>query len=106
MSHLDFRKRIAQIGAVVLLACSSFAQADECAGGAADAECSGAQTANGLSVTESHLLSLKGTAMAAELRVAQAKQHQSEATAEVTNAEANFKTARKAVSDAETATHR
>ena len=105
MNHIDFRKRIIQIGAVVMLACSSFAQAEECAGGV-DPECSGAQTANGLSVTESRLLALKGTAMAAELRVAQAKRHQTEAAVEVKTADANLKAARQAVSDAETATHR
>jgi hypothetical protein len=106
MNHIDFRKRIAQISAVVLLAFGSFAQADESAVCGMDPECSVVQPADDLSEAESHLLSLKGTEMAAELRVAQAERHQRDVTVELKNAEANLKVARKAVGDAETANHR
>ena len=78
---------LASGAAVVLLACSAFARADNCAGGA-DAtgnDCTGGQamSVRELSEADSHLLYLRGQAALAELRAARAKQRMLDAAAKV-----------------------
>ena len=99
----DTRKRLAQLAAVVTLMCTAHARANDCAGGmdATGNTCNGDVPARTISAVESNLLYLKGAAMMASLRSMQAKQRQTEANAEAKSAEANLKTALKALSDAE-----
>jgi len=103
---------LASGAAVVLLTCSAFARADNCAGGA-DAtgnDCTGGQamSVRELSEADSHLLYLRGQAALAELRAARAKQRMLDAAAKVKAeeaelkiTEAELKTARIALSAAE-----
>ena len=101
---------LASGAAVVLLACSAFARADNCAV-SADAtgnDCNGAQAVGGLSTAESHLLYLRGQAAIAELRAARAKQRLIDAAAALKTAdaavkseEAELKTARMALQASE-----
>jgi len=99
---------LASGAAVVLLACSAFARADNCAGGA-DAtgnDCTGGQamSVRELSEADSHLLYLRGQAAIGELRAARAKQRQIDAATALKAAdlavkleEAELKTARTAL---------
>jgi len=63
--------------------------------------CNGEAAVRTISAVESNLLYLKGAAMMAALRSMQAKQRQIEANADAKSAEANLKTALKALRDAE-----
>lgn len=115
MSQKHSRKWLVQVGVVALLACSSLARADSCAGGA-DAtgnDCTGQQAALAASEAQSHSLYLQGQAALAELRVTRAKQRLMEATAALKSAEAavrseeaELKTARMAMQADEQREHR
>lgn len=108
MSHVHLVIRIAQAGAVLLLACSAPARASDCAGGmdATGNACNGAEATRSIGAPDANRLYLKGAAMMAELRAVQARQRQSEADAEVKQTEASLKAAQKALSDAERAAQR
>ena len=99
----DTRERLAQLAAVVTLMCTAHARANDCAGGmdATGNACNGEPAVRTISAVESNLLYLKGAAMMASLRSMQAKQRQIDANDDVKSAEANLKTALKALSDAE-----
>jgi hypothetical protein len=101
MIHGGSARRIAQAAAVVLLTCSALARANDCAGGmhASGNDCSDDPAV--LSEAYTRITYLKGAVTAGELAVIKAKDRQSAANAGVTAAEANLKSARTALSNAE-----
>src|SRR5690242_3552851 len=101
--HAVVCKKLVQVAAVVTLICSAHARANDCAGGmdVTGNACNGEAAARTISAAESNLLHLKAAVTIASLRSIQAKQHQVEAKSEVESAEANLKTALKALSEAE-----
>jgi hypothetical protein len=96
---------LASGAAVVLLACSAIARADNCAGGtdASGNECNGAQTVRVLTEEASHLVYLQGQAALWELRVHRAKQRLLNGAAEVKAAETELKAAEADLEAARTA---
>lgn len=93
--HNPLATLLASGAAVVLLACSAAALADNCAVGA-DAtgnDCNGEQAVGGHSTDESRLLHLQGQAALWEMRVERAKQRLINGVTEVKAAEAELKTA-------------
>ena len=99
----ESRKKLVQVAAIVTLMCSAYAHGTDCAAGmdATGNACNGEPAVRTISAVESNLLYLKGAAMMASLRSMQAKQRQIDANDDVKSAEANLKTALKALSDAE-----
>jgi hypothetical protein len=94
-------RRIAQAAAVVLCTCSALAHANDCAGGTdvTGNDCSGGPVA--LSEADTRMLYLKGAVTAGELAVIRARDQQSAANDRRKAADANLKSARKALNDAE-----